>query len=102
VQWDPGHLFEKTLLKMASQKKYKGTVGIELKPCQYLETLCDIIFFNLPFCSAKGLCNSLQKAMHDQKSALIKRLPVKYLRMIWGPPPPEFVMVHDSVINTPW
>jgi hypothetical protein len=87
---------------MASQKKYKGTVVIELKPCQYLETLRDIIFFNFPFCSAKGLCNSLRKAMHDQKSALIKHHPAKYPRIVWSPPLSEFVMVCNYVRNTPW
>ncbi len=51
-KWDHSQFFEKTRLKMASQKKYKGTMTIELKPCQYLETSCDIIFFNLPFCLA--------------------------------------------------
>jgi hypothetical protein len=48
-QWDPAQLFKKTLLKMASQKKHKGTIAIKLKPCQHLDTSQDIIFFNLPF-----------------------------------------------------
>ena len=77
-QWDPAQLFKKTLLKMASQKKHKGTIAIELKPCQYLDTTQDIIFFNFPFCSDKGLHGTLRKAMTKQKSTLIKQHPSKY------------------------
>ncbi len=80
-EWDPAQLVEKTLLKMASQNKYKGTITIELKPCQHLDTTRGIIFLDLPFCSNEGLCNILRKAMHNQKSALIKRHPSKYPRM---------------------
>ncbi len=80
-KWDLAQLFEKLLLKMASQKKYKGTIAIELKPCQNLDTTRDIIFFNLPFCSDKGLRGTLHNAMRDQKSALIRRHPSKYPRM---------------------
>jgi hypothetical protein len=43
-EWDPAQLFEKTRLKMVSQKKHKGTIAIELKPCQHLDTTRDIIF----------------------------------------------------------
>jgi hypothetical protein len=50
-EWDPAQLIDKTLLKMASQKKYKGVIAIELKPCQHLNTTRGIISFNLPFCS---------------------------------------------------
>jgi hypothetical protein len=77
-KWDPAQLFEKTLLKMASQKKYKETIAIELKPCQNLDTTRSINFFNLPFCSNNGLHGTLCNAMHNQKSALIKRHPSKY------------------------
>ncbi len=101
-KWDPAKLFEKTLLKMASQKKYMGTIAIELKPCQHLDATRGIIFFNLPFCSDEGLRGILRKAMHDQKSALIERIPSKYPQMEWGPPLLDFVMVRDFVRNTPW
>jgi hypothetical protein len=67
-KWDPAQLFKKILLKMVSQKKHKETIAIELKPCQHLDTLRDTIFFNLPFCSDKGLCGTLRKAMTKQKS----------------------------------
>ncbi len=101
-EWDPAQLFKKTLLKMVSQKKHKGTIAIELKPCQHLDTMWDIIFFNLPFCSNKGLHGILHKAMTKQKSTLIKQHPSKYPRVEWGLPLPDFAMVHDSVRNTPW
>jgi hypothetical protein len=48
-------LFEKSLLKMANQSKHKGTVSMEVKPCQYLDTTRDIRFFNLPYYDAIGL-----------------------------------------------
>jgi hypothetical protein len=35
---DPDLLFAKTLLKMAKQSQHKGTVSIERKPCQHLDT----------------------------------------------------------------
>jgi hypothetical protein len=35
---DPDSLFAKTLLKMAKQSQHKGTVSIERKPCQHLDT----------------------------------------------------------------
>jgi hypothetical protein len=87
---------------MASQKKQKGTIAIELKPCQHLDTTRDIIFLNLPFCSDKGLHGTLCKAMTKQKSTLIKQHPSKYPRMEWGLPLPDFVIVRDFVRNTPW
>ena len=34
----------KTLLKMAKQSQHKGTVSIERKPCQHLDTTRDIIY----------------------------------------------------------
>jgi hypothetical protein len=91
-KWDPAKLFEKTLLKMASQKKYKGMIAIELKPCQHLNTTGGIIFFNLLFCSNKGLRGTLCKTMRNQKSALIERHQSKYPWIGWGPPLPDFVM----------
>jgi hypothetical protein len=101
-EWDPAQLFEKILQKMASQRKYKGTITTKLKPCQHLHTSRDIIFFSLPFCSDKSLLGTLRKAMTKQKSTLIKGHPSKYPRMEWGPPLPDFVMVRDFVRNTPW
>jgi hypothetical protein len=53
--WEPVKQFKKTLLKMAGQTKHKGTITIKVNPCQYLDTECAIIFFNLPFSSAQGL-----------------------------------------------
>jgi hypothetical protein len=100
-KWDPAKLFEKTLLKMASQKKYKGMITIKLKPYQHLDITRGIIFFNLPFCSNEGLHGTLCKTMHGQKSALIKRHPSKYPWMEWGLPLPDFIMVRDFVRNTP-
>jgi hypothetical protein len=61
--WDPDKLFEKTLLKMAGPIKLKGSICIGVKPCQFLDTKRAVIFFNLPFCSAPGLRQALQKAM---------------------------------------
>jgi hypothetical protein len=101
-KWDPAQLFKKTLLKMASQKKHKGTIAIKLKLCQHLKTTRDVIFFNLSFCANKGLCITLRGAMHNQKSALIKRHPSKYPQMEWGPPLQDFVMVCNFVWNAPW
>jgi hypothetical protein len=37
-----------------------------------------------------------------QKSALIKRHPLKHPRMEWRRHLPEFEMVRDFVKNTPW
>ena len=65
---DPAALFAKTHLKMAKQSQHKGTVSIKLKPCQYLDTTRDIIFFNLPFCDAVGLRDYIKKALIGEKS----------------------------------
>ena len=51
----PKVLFGITLLKMATQSKHKGTVVIKAKPCQYLDTTQEIMFFNLPYCNAVGI-----------------------------------------------
>jgi hypothetical protein len=87
---------------MAGQTKHKGTITIEMKPCQYLVTLRANIFFNLPFCSAQDLWQLLQNAMAAQKLLLIKRHPDKWPRMEWGWPLPDFKMIQDFVRNTPW
>ena len=68
---DPDALFAKTLLKMAKQSQHKGTISIERKPCQHLDTTRDIIFFNLPFCDAVGLRDYLKAALTAKKSRLI-------------------------------
>ena len=73
-------LFAKTLLKMAKQSQHKGTVAIELKPCQHLDTTRDIIFFNLPFCDATGLRDYIRTALTDEKSSLIHKYPTKFPR----------------------
>ncbi len=78
---DPCTLFEKTLLKMASQKKHKGTMVIKLKPCQHLDTSRDTIFFNVPFCSALGLRDLIRGGMIKQKNAMVTRYPAQYPRM---------------------
>ena len=82
--WDPAALLEKTSLKMATQTKIEGTMPIEMKPCQCLDTMQDIIFFNLPFCDAIGLRDFIRRALTKQKSARIHRHPLKYPRMEWG------------------
>ena len=41
---EPKALFEKTLLRMAKQSKHKGTMVIEVKPCQYLDTTYSSIY----------------------------------------------------------
>ncbi len=69
---------------MASQKKYKGFIVIELKSCQHLDTSRDIIFFNIPFCSALGLRDLIRRAMIKQKNTMVTRYPAKYPRMEWG------------------
>jgi hypothetical protein len=51
----PKVLFEKTFLKMAGQKKLKGSIAVEMKPCQHLDTVREIIFFQVPSCDAIGL-----------------------------------------------
>jgi hypothetical protein len=52
---------------MAKQSQHKGTVSIELKSCQYLDTTRDIIFFNLPFCDVVGLQDYIKKALICEK-----------------------------------
>jgi hypothetical protein len=99
---DPEALFAKTLLKMAKQSQQKGTVSIELKPCQYLDTTCDIIFFNLPFCDAVGLWDYIWNALTAEKSRLVHRYPTKFPRKEWGRAFQDFEMVRDFVKNTPW
>jgi hypothetical protein len=51
----PKTLFEKTFLKMAGQKKLKGPITVEMKPCQHLNTAREIIFCQVPNCDATGL-----------------------------------------------
>jgi hypothetical protein len=53
---------------MAKQSQHKGSVLIEWKPCQYLDTTRDIIFFNLPFCDAVGLWDYIKLALIGEKS----------------------------------
>ena len=99
---DPATLFAKTLLKMAKQSQHKGLVSIEVKPCQYLDTTRDIIFFNLPFCDAVGLRDYIKSALIGEKSRLIHRYPTKFPRKDWGRAFQDFEMVRDFVKNTPW
>jgi hypothetical protein len=99
---DPEALFAKTLLKMAKQTHHKGTVSIELKPCQHLDTTRDILFFNLPFCDARGLRDYLCTALTAEKSRLIHKYPKKFPRKDWGRDFTDFEMVRDFVKNTPW
>jgi hypothetical protein len=54
-KWEPIKLFEKTLFKMAGQTKHKGTIMIQVKQCQYLDTEPAVIFSNLLYCSVQGL-----------------------------------------------
>ncbi len=75
---------------------------VEMKPCQCLDTVRDIIFFNLPFCNPIGLRDFIRWALTKQKSALIKCHPLKYPWMEWGRHLPEFEMVRDFVKITPW
>ena len=98
----PKSLFEKTFLKMAGQKKLKGSISVEMKPCQHLDTAREIIFFQVPNCDAIGLRDMLRKAMTKAKSGMIHKYPSKYPRMEWGAALPEFEMVRDFVKNTPW
>ncbi len=65
---DPAALFAKIFLKMDKQSQHKGTVLIELKPCQYLDTTREIFFFNLPFCNAVGLQDYIKTALTGEKS----------------------------------
>jgi hypothetical protein len=99
---DPDALFTKTLLKMAKQSQHKGTVSIERKPCQHIDTTREIIFFNLPFCDAVGLRDYLKAALVAEKSRLIHRYPNKFLWKDWGRAFQDFEMVRDFVKNTPW
>ena len=101
----PEALFAKMLLKMAKQSQHKGMVSIELKPCQYLDTACDIIFFNLPVCDAVGLRDYIRNALTVEKSHLVHiRYPTKFPRKDWGRAFQfqDFEMVRDFVKNTPW
>ncbi len=99
---DPAALFAKTHLKMAKQSQHKGTVSIKLKPCQYLDTTRDIIFFNLSFCDAVGLQDYIKRALTGEKSRLIHRYPTKFPCKDWGRAYQDFEMVQDFVKNTPW
>jgi len=99
---DPAALFAKTLLKMAKQSQHKGSVSIEWKPCQYLDTTRDIIFFNLPFCDAVGLRDYIKSALIREKSRLIHRYPTEFPRKDWDQAFQDFEMVRDFVKNTPW
>ncbi len=99
---DPDSLFAKTLLKMAKQSQHKGTVLIERKPCQHLDTTREILFFNLPFCNAVGLWDYLKTALVAEKSRLIHRYPNKFPRKDWGWSFQDFEMMRDFVKNTPW
>jgi hypothetical protein len=89
-------------LKIATQTMIKGTITVEMKPCQCLDTACNIFFFNLPFCNATGLQDFIRKALTNQKATLIHRHSLKYPRMEWGCHLPNFEMVRDFVKNTPW
>jgi hypothetical protein len=51
-EWLSKTPFEKTLSKMAGQKKLKGQISVKFKPCQYLDTTREIIFFQVPNCNA--------------------------------------------------
>jgi len=87
---------------MAKQSQHKGTVSMERKPCQHLDTTRDIIFFNLPFCDAIGLWDYLRAALTAEKSRLIHKYPNKFPRKDWGQAFQDFEMVRDFVKNTPW
>jgi hypothetical protein len=101
-EWLPKTLFEKTLLKMAGQKKLKGQILVELKPCQHLDTTREIIFFQVPNCNAIRLRDTLHRAMTNTKSGMIQKYPAKYPRMKWCVGLPDFEMVQDFVRNTSW
>jgi hypothetical protein len=87
---------------MVGQKKHNGSVMIGVKPCQYLHISHAIIYFNIPFCSAQGLQDSISKAMVTQKSLLIKRHPDKWHRMEWSRPLLDFELIRNFVWNTHW
>jgi hypothetical protein len=102
-EWLPKTLFEKTLLKIAGQKKLiKGQISVELKLCQHLDTTREIIFFQVPNCNAIGLWDTLCRAMTNTKSGMIQKYPVKYPRTEWCVGLPDFEIVQDFVKNTPW
>ncbi len=98
----PRTLFKKTFLKTAGQKKLKGSIMVEMKPCQHLDTAREIIFFQVPNCDATGLQDMLRKAMTKAKSGMIHNYPSTYPRMEWCNALPEFEMVRDFMKNTPW
>jgi hypothetical protein len=98
----PKTLFNEAFLKMAGQKKLKGSIMVEMKPSQHLDTAREIIFFQVPNCNATGLQDTLWKAMTKAKLGMIHKYPSKYLRMEWCNALPEFEMVRDFVKNTPW
>jgi hypothetical protein len=100
-EWLPKLLFEKTLLKMASQKKLKGQISVKLKPCQHLDNTREIIFFQVLSCNAIGLQDTLCRAMTNTKSRMIQRYPTKYPRMEWCFAFPDFEMVQNFMKNTP-
>jgi hypothetical protein len=99
---EPKALFEKTLLKMAKQLKHMGTVGIKVKPCQYLDTTWEIMFFNFPYYDAIGLCDYIRKALVEEKHRLIHRYPKKFPQMTLGHHFKDFEMVCNFVKNMPW
>ncbi len=98
----PKTLFKKTFLKMAGQEKLKGSIMVEMKPCQHLDTAREIIFFQVPNCDATWLQDVLRKAMTKAESGMIQKYPSKYPRMEWCNALPEFEIVRDFVKNTPW
>jgi hypothetical protein len=87
---------------MAKQLHHKGTITIKLKPCQHLDTTRDIIFFNLPFCDARGLRDYVPMALTAEKIRLIHKYLMKFPRKDWGRNFQDFEMVCDFVKNTPW
>jgi hypothetical protein len=101
-EWLPKTIFEKTLLKMAGQKKHKGQILVKLKQCKHLDTTREIIFFQVPNCNAIMLQDTLPRAMTNTKLGMIQKYPTKYPRMEWCIGLPDFAMVQDFVLNTPW
>jgi hypothetical protein len=73
----PKVLFKKTFLKMAGQKKLKGSITVEMKPCQHLDTAKEIIFFQVPSCDAIGLRDMLRKAMTKAKLGMTHKYLLK-------------------------
>jgi hypothetical protein len=72
-EWLPKTLFEKSLLKMAGQKKLKGQILVKLKPCQHLDTTREIICFQVLNCNAIGLRDTLRRAMTNTKLGMIQK-----------------------------